>query len=578
MERFPTWTFFTAVVLLTLTPRPAAQNANQQNSPPDNPPSRVARISYLSGKVSFLRAGLNQWSQAALNFPATTGDRIYTDVESRAELEVGPYTVRLAGSTDLTITSLTDQMFQLGIQQGTIRMSVYELRPNQTIEVDTPNGALTVGDRGKYRIQTDANGDHTFVVVDSGTLTITDGSFSQQIDAGQAVRLTGENPVQVESIPMPLRDAFDAWSDNRDLQRTQAESANYVSSSTPGYSDLDEYGHWQQAEDYGPVWYPVVPAGWIPYRFGHWVWIDPWGWTWMEDEPWGFCPFHFGRWVLIAGVWGWLPGPIVPFPVYAPAFVGFLGGPGFSIGIGVDLVGWFPLGPRDPFSPWYHYGGDYLRLVNVTNVRNVTNIINIINVRDINEVHYAYQKIAATAVPKNVFSSGQPVAHNTVHLNPSQLAKAQIVPHPAVNPTRAAALPGKPVPVPPTRQQALRTANRAGAGAVKPGAANGRVERNAPPPESTRPLAAERMPGGTRAPALHPLVTRRAPPLPPVPFAERAPAMRAHPGRPLEPLQVEELRAGRPVGPMRDMEFPPHPIAIAPVRPVRPAPHARPPR
>src|ERR1700756_3301534 len=101
MERFPKCIFLTAMVLLILAPRPAAQDENQQNSQQDNPPSRVARISYLSGNVSFLRSGINQWSQAALNFPATTGDRIYTDVESRAELEVGPYTVRLAGSTDL---------------------------------------------------------------------------------------------------------------------------------------------------------------------------------------------------------------------------------------------------------------------------------------------------------------------------------------------------------------------------------------------------------------------------------------------------------------------------------------------
>ena len=234
-ETFSHIYFLIAVVLLILTPLTAAQDENQQNLPQDNPPSRVARISYLSGNVSFLRSGVNQWSQAALNFPATTGDRIYTDVESRAELEVGPYTVRLAGSTDLTITSLTDQMFQLGIQQGTIRMSVYELRPNETIEVDTPNGALTVGDRGKYRIQTDPNGDHTFVIVDSGTLILSDRGFSQQIGAGEAVRLTGQDPPQVESIPAPLRDEFDAWSDDRDLQRSQAESAKYVSSSTPGY-------------------------------------------------------------------------------------------------------------------------------------------------------------------------------------------------------------------------------------------------------------------------------------------------------------------------------------------------------
>jgi hypothetical protein len=353
-----------------------------------------------------------------------------------------------------------------------------------------------------------------------------------------------------------------------------------VSTTTPGFSDLDEYGHWAEEAEYGPVWYPEVSVGWVPYRFGHWVWIDPWGWTWVENEPWGFCPFHFGRWVLIGGVWGWLPGPIIPFPVYAPAFVGFLGG--FSIG--VDLVGWFPLGPFDPFFPWYHYGGDYLRLINITNIRNVTNINNIINVTNINNVHYAYQKVAATAVQKSVFSSGEPVAQHAVRLSPSQLARAQIMPHPAVNPTRQAALPGKPVSPPPVRAERYTLANRPVPSATRAGPAENRpaepMEKNGPPAENgrrTTPPPAET--ASTRAPEARPvprsLITRSAPPPPAVPFVQRRPIMLDHPGRPLEPIQLDDLRAGRPVPPMRDIEFPPHPVPIAPIRPIAPVP-ARP--
>jgi hypothetical protein len=574
--RFPAGIFCFGVLLLLSESLPARQsqsNTDQQSPAADNPPARVARISYMKGNVSFLRAGVDQWSQAALNFPATTGDRIYTDHGARAELQVGPYTIRLSESTDLTITNLTDEMMQLGLQQGAIRLSVYQLSSGDTVEVDTANGALTVVEPGKFRIQTDPDGDHTFVNVDSGRLQITAQDFSQTIEGPQAVQLTGQDPLDVESVPTPAKDGFDIWSDQRDSQLAESESAKYVSRSIPGYSDLDEYGHWTEVEEYGPVWYPVVPAGWVPFRFGHWIWVDPWGWTWLEDEAWGFCPFHFGRWVLIGGVWGWLPGPFVPLPVYAPALVAFLGGAGFSL----DLVAWFPLGPFDPFLPWYHYGGDYLRLVNITNIRSVTNITNILNVKNINNVHYAYQGIAATAVPKNVFSSGQPAAPHVAHLNPSQLAKAQIVPHPPVNPTRQAALPGKPVPAPPVRALRFTPANRASPAPNRPAAP---TERNVPPPtESTRrsvPPPVERTPPPPRASAARsvppPLITRNAPPPPPVMFEQRRPVMLEHPGRPLEPLQVEDLRARRPVTPMRDVEFPPHPVPIAPIRPPAPPP------
>jgi hypothetical protein len=554
------------------------QAFGQENTTAENPPSRVARVSYLQGNVSFLRAGMNQWSQAALNFPATTGDRVYTGKGARAELEVGPYTVHLWERTDLTITNLNDEIMQLGLEQGSLRVTVGQLPSGQTVEVDTPNGALTLLQEGKYRVDVDPDANHTLVSVINGRLQVSGGSVSQTVDAGQAVQLSGHDNIQVESISMPPPDAFDAWSEERDLRLASSKSAQYVNRSTPGFEDLDEYGHWSEIEEYGPIWFPPVAVGWVPYRVGHWVWIDPWGWTWVEDEAWGFCPFHFGRWVLIGATWGWLPGPFVMAPVYAPAFVAFLGGPGFSIGVGVGLVGWFPLGPRDPFFPWYHYGGNYLNVINVTNIRNVTNITNIINVTNINHVHYAYRDVATTAVPRNVFSSGQQVAHQMVRLTPQQLEKAQLIPHPAVNPTSRAALSGKPVPAPPVRTERLAAANRSAASPGRPAPGTRQpaslVTKNAPPTGNTKPSPrppAERAESFSRSAGsteFRPFITRSRPPAPPVPFALRRPAMLEHPGRPLEPPQVENLREGRPVVPMRDREFPPHPFPVLPQRPL----------
>src|SRR5208282_5188732 len=87
-------------------------------------------------------------------------------------------------------------------------------------------------------------------------------------------------------------------------------------------------GRWDTAQGYGEVWYPKVPAGWVPYADGRWVWIVPWGWTWVDAESWGFAPCHYGRWALIGESWAWVPGAFEPFPVYAPALIGFLGGSG----------------------------------------------------------------------------------------------------------------------------------------------------------------------------------------------------------------------------------------------------------
>jgi hypothetical protein len=143
-----------------------------------------------------------------------------------------------------------------------------------------------------------------------------------------------------------------------------AQSAHYVSPETTGYDELDRYGHWETLPDSRAVWFPSsVPADWAPYRFGHWDSIAPWGLTWVDDEPWGFAPFHYGRWINLDGRWGWVPGPVVPDPVYAPALVTFVD-PNGGTGDGPD-VGWFPLGPDDVYAPWYVTGPAYVERVNV---------------------------------------------------------------------------------------------------------------------------------------------------------------------------------------------------------------------
>ncbi|HEY1469561.1 MAG TPA: DUF6600 domain-containing protein [Candidatus Acidoferrum sp.] len=557
-------------VLLALIGSAAGQEGTtgQEDLQADNPPARVARLSYIRGNVSFLRAGVDQWSAAALNFPVTTGDRIYTDSGARAELEVGNYTVRLSEHTDLTVTNLNDQILQLGLQQGTLRVSVYRLPAGDTVEVDTPNSAVTVVEPGDTRVQVDPDGATTLAVY-RGSVDVTGSGISQTVQAGQAVKLSGYDNVALLSMQLPRSDDFDRWCQDRDLRISSSRSTQYVSPAVPGFDDLDDYGSWEDVADYGPVWYPAgVAVDWVPYRFGRWVWVGPWGWTWIEAEPWAFCQFHYGRWVHIGLRWGWLPGPIVPVSVYAPAFVAFIGGPNFAITIGggpVSLTAWFPLGPGEPFFPWYHCRETYIRQVNITNIRIVTNITNIINVTNINNVHYAYRSIATTAVPANVFRSGLPVARQVVRLTPQQIEHAQIIPHPYVNPTLRAALPGKPVSPPLVRPHPSLTAAR---GAPVRGPTGVRAPSELP----RTATVSERAPRVAPAPIPAPRLFTRVPPPPPnVPFTVQRPYMAPHPGRYLEPQQLESLRAGRPAGPMVDHEFPPH--VAPPPHVVAPAPH-----
>src|SRR5215469_13795774 len=69
-----------------------------------DPPGRVIRLSYMQGAVSFEPSGEDDWSQATLNYPVATGDRLWTDKDARAELETGNIAIRMSAETDLTTT------------------------------------------------------------------------------------------------------------------------------------------------------------------------------------------------------------------------------------------------------------------------------------------------------------------------------------------------------------------------------------------------------------------------------------------------------------------------------------------
>ncbi len=520
----------------------------QASSESDDPPSRVARLSSMQGGVSFQSSGSSEWAVATLNSSITTGDRLVADDGGRAELEIGSLAIRFGSSTDVTVTSLTDGLLQLGVPAGTLRLSVYRMNPSDTIEVDTPNGAIGVLAPGNYRIATNTAGTQTIVSVERGRIDISAPNVSQVIEAGRTVRLTAGDGggVQIANVPRPGPDGFDSWSSFRDGALTSSVSASdaYVNPDIPGVRDLDANGRWEADVAVGPVWYPTdVAAGWVPYRYGHWAWVEPWGWVWIADEPWGFAPFHYGRWAFVRNRWGWVPGPRSGRAYYSPALVAFADGGGFGIGIGFSA--WFPLGPHDPYLPWYHHGDRYLRAVNGANVRGVTDIGLFVHVRDVEHYGYANRTVAMTIVPTKAFAAGRPIAHEVVKVAPERIATARLTPHPGVVPTREAQIGGVIAPRPHAAVERMTAAPRPAPGPPR-----------AQPPTRTSVTQVPR-----------PLVIRSPAPPAAVPFETRQKAIAQHPGRPLEPQQMQNLRAGRPAGPQRDVE-PPHP-ARQPPQPQR---------
>lgn len=444
---------FLAALASLAIPKPAAAQ--------DDPPGRVARLSYLQGSVSFQASGTQDWIEANPNRPMTTGDNLWADKNSRAEVHIGSTSIRLDSETGISFLNIDDRTIQIQLAQGTVAVHLRHYDPGNGYEIDTPNLAFQIGSAGEYRIGTDPSGGATAIIVREGSGEVTGGGQSYDLHAGQIYTFNGTEELGYDVQPAPGFDAFEDWSQDRDQRENNSPSARYVSRDIDGYYDLDDNGSWQNDPDYGAIWVPNgVVAGWAPYHYGHWIWIAPWGWTWVDDAPWGFAPFHYGRWAYVRGYWGWVPGPVVVRPYYAPALVGFVGGGGWGVSVGFGGfvgVGWFPLGPRDVFMPGYHVSPRYFQTINVTNTRivNVTQVTTVYSnyyVKNVTVNNYTYQNEvhAVTVVRKEDFVGARSVRQAAVNVHAEEIRDARVVDPKPLAPTRASYVAAAAKPAAPT--------------------------------------------------------------------------------------------------------------------------------
>lgn len=398
-----------AIVLGAMQPRPAFSQSEFAD-----PPGRAARLSDLNGQVWLYSPDTGEWIGAVRNQPLTTSDRLATDPGARAELQVGSTTLRLGSATELEIRRLDDDHASLELHAGTVSARVRNTTEAGRLDLTTEEGRFTLQRAGRYRL--DRVGAASYVGVDSGQALYEGPGSALTVYGGQRAEFfVDANRAAQYSLIAPVYDTFTAWNNDRDRADDRIVAARHVSPEMTGAQDLDRYGRWEADADYGSIWIPRgVAANWAPYSAGHWAWVRPWGWTWVDDAPWGFAPFHYGRWVYVRDSWGWAPGAQVARPVYAPALVGWLGGPNVSVSISIGAgpaVGWVPLAPREVYVPSYRASPRYVQNINITNVTNVTNITTIINnPRTPREFDNRRFPRAVTVVPGAVLTDRRPVA------------------------------------------------------------------------------------------------------------------------------------------------------------------------
>src|SRR5229473_3490436 len=543
------------------------------------PPARVGRVSVISGTLAFYGPGDTEWSAAQVNFPVAAGGWFATDPQSRAEVRIGPTSINLANDSQLNFADLRDKVMQLTLTQGRVDLHLRQpaWRKGETAEIDIPRGGVWLSQPGVYDIAAGAADQPTRIMVFEGSARFVGGGVDTTVKAGDQLVLSGTDTLSA-AVERAAPDEFVEWCRAHDYRNDRVAASRHVSPAMTGFEELDAYGEWNGAPEYGAVWFPKsLPADWAPYREGRWAWIEPWGWNWVDDSPWGFAPFHYGRWARVADRWGWVPGEFVADPVYAPALVAFIPPEAIEGVGGGSPIGWFPLAPGEVFWPSYTRDPTYIRSVNITNVgrtrlANVTSAIvtrptvtdppaQVVNQRFAN-------RGAATVVPANAFVNSSRVAPAAVAVPSPVLQRAAV----SVAPPSAVARPaGASAAAAPTPGRAAAPGQPGHSTAPAPGVAAGppgRVPTSQttavalPPP--TRPNFSQLAP----APRVGQAAAQKAPPAAtpgPAPAAQSAPPATHPPGPPVAtPGPAAAAPAAQSAPPAATPGHPPGPPAATP--------------
>jgi hypothetical protein len=350
------------------------QGPNGEAAPKsEGPAPAVARISLIHGDVSTQRGDSGDWGSTSINAPVVRGDQVATGQDARAEIQLDYANIlRLAAHSQAKIADLTPRRIQVQVAQGYASYTMLK-GSEADVEIDSPNVAVRPLRSGRYRVQVNSDSE-TDVIVREGEAEITTPQGSTRVREGEIITIRGTDQPEYKVSSAPEKDDWDRWNSDRDHVVRDSESVGHTNRYYTGVNDLDGYGHWVYVPGYGNVWQPYQEATWAPYQTGRWVYEPYYGWTWVSYESWGWAPYHYGRWFYYGNNWCWWPGPVYVHyrPIWSPAFVFFVGF-GHRSGFGFGSIGWFPVGPHDPFYPWYGRGFNRVNVVNITNITVINN-------------------------------------------------------------------------------------------------------------------------------------------------------------------------------------------------------------
>jgi hypothetical protein len=243
LARWLTLALLALVCAVAAVPSEAQPQPMQGDAAAVDPPSRAARLGDVSGQVWLYNSDSNEWAGVSRNQPLTSGDRIATDNDGRAEITLGTTVLRLDAATEIEIVLLDDARFVVRLQGGSVAARLRNAQALAEFELASDEGRFRVQAVGRYRF--DRAEQTSDVTVYNGRAIYENGNTALPVAAGQHAQFWLD-AVGAGTRAQPVRDDSSL---ERGAHRAGPASRPVVSPEMTGAEDLDRYGQWQQTPD-----------------------------------------------------------------------------------------------------------------------------------------------------------------------------------------------------------------------------------------------------------------------------------------------------------------------------------------
>jgi hypothetical protein len=259
--------------------------------------ARAGGVNFVSGEVTFRRAGRDAWQQLATTDELKSGDAVRTGADGRAEILLNPGSyLRLGADSEFELTDAALDTLRLKLVRGSALVEAAGFDDADfRVALDTPQTHVSLVRGGIYRFNV-ADAGATEVFVRKGRALV--GREQALVKEGMSARVTTAGSVEIAKFDKKERDALDLWGKERAeeiarvTRKLQLKQINAALARTPWdsfYSSDNLFG----------VWF-FSPRGncyaFLPFYF----WVSPYGYSYDLQLPavaylCGSCHRHFAN-------------------------------------------------------------------------------------------------------------------------------------------------------------------------------------------------------------------------------------------------------------------------------------------